>query len=73
MGEFARRFWQSCLNQDGTVLLFLSVTITSPNSGRQWQEVQKAYPKAKACAVRSRAGRNVSCERDERPVRPDRR
>ena len=34
-------------SQDGTGLYFLSATITSPTLARQWQEVQKAYPKAK--------------------------
>ena len=34
-------------SQDGTGLYFLSATITSPTLARQWQGVQKAYPKAK--------------------------
>ncbi len=33
--------------KDGTGVYFLSATITSPTLARQWQEVQKAYPKAK--------------------------
>jgi molybdopterin-containing oxidoreductase family iron-sulfur binding subunit len=33
--------------KDGTGIYFLSATITSPTLARQWQEVQKAYPKAK--------------------------
>ncbi|MFP5237568.1 MAG: TAT-variant-translocated molybdopterin oxidoreductase [Acidobacteriota bacterium] len=34
-------------SKDGTGLYFLSATITSPTLARQWQEVQKSYPKAK--------------------------
>ena len=34
-------------SKDGTGIYFLSATITSPTLARQWQEVQKAYPKAK--------------------------
>ena len=33
--------------KDGTGIYFLSATITSPTLARQWQEVQKTYPKAK--------------------------
>jgi Fe-S-cluster-containing dehydrogenase component len=33
--------------KDGTGVYFLSATVTSPTLARQWQEVQKAYPKAK--------------------------
>jgi MoCo/4Fe-4S cofactor protein with predicted Tat translocation signal len=33
--------------KDGTGIYFLSATITSPTLARQWQELQKAYPKAK--------------------------
>ncbi|MGA9424572.1 MAG: 4Fe-4S dicluster domain-containing protein, partial [Terracidiphilus sp.] len=34
-------------SKDGTGIYFLSATVTSPTLARQWQEVQKAYPKAK--------------------------
>jgi MoCo/4Fe-4S cofactor protein with predicted Tat translocation signal len=33
--------------KDGTGIYFLSATITSPTLARQWQEVEKAYPRAK--------------------------
>ncbi|HVU46032.1 MAG TPA: TAT-variant-translocated molybdopterin oxidoreductase [Terracidiphilus sp.] len=33
--------------RDGSGIYFLSATITSPTLARQWQAVQKAYPKAK--------------------------
>jgi MoCo/4Fe-4S cofactor protein with predicted Tat translocation signal len=33
-------------SQDGTGVYFLSATFTSPTLARQWQAVQKAYPKA---------------------------
>jgi MoCo/4Fe-4S cofactor protein with predicted Tat translocation signal len=38
---------QGASTKDGTGIYFLSATITSPTLARQWQEVQKAYPKAK--------------------------
>jgi molybdopterin-containing oxidoreductase family iron-sulfur binding subunit len=34
-------------SKDGTGIYFLSATVTSPTLARQWQEAQKAYPKAK--------------------------
>ena len=34
-------------SKDGTGIYFLSAAITSPTLARQWEEVQKAYPKAK--------------------------
>ncbi len=34
-------------SQDGTGIYFLSAAITSPTLARQWQAVQKSYPKAK--------------------------
>jgi molybdopterin-containing oxidoreductase family iron-sulfur binding subunit len=47
-GEFAREFRDKVAGtKDGTGVYFLSATITSPTLARQWQEVQKSYPKAK--------------------------
>ena len=47
-GEFAEAFRSKVAStKDGTGIYFLSATITSPTLARQWQEVQKAYPKAK--------------------------
>jgi MoCo/4Fe-4S cofactor protein with predicted Tat translocation signal len=47
-GEFAEKFREAVsATKDGTGVYFLSATITSPTLARQWQEVQKAYPKAK--------------------------
>ena len=34
-------------SKDGTGFYFLSATVTSPTLARQWDEVEKAYPKAK--------------------------
>jgi MoCo/4Fe-4S cofactor protein with predicted Tat translocation signal len=46
--EFAEAFRAKVVStKDGTGIYFLSATITSPTLARQWQEVQKAYPKAK--------------------------
>jgi len=38
---------KAAATKDGTGIYFLSATITSPTLARQWQAVQKAYPKAK--------------------------
>jgi molybdopterin-containing oxidoreductase family iron-sulfur binding subunit len=47
-GEFAEKFRDAVsATKDGTGVYFLSATITSPTLARQWQQVQKAYPKAK--------------------------
>jgi molybdopterin-containing oxidoreductase family iron-sulfur binding subunit len=47
-GEFAGKFRDAVsATKDGTGVYFLSTTVTSPTLARQWQEVQKAYPKAK--------------------------
>ena len=46
--EFAETFRNAVSGtKDGTGVYFLSATVTSPTLARQWQEVQKAYPKAK--------------------------
>jgi MoCo/4Fe-4S cofactor protein with predicted Tat translocation signal len=46
--DFSRAFEQKlAATKDGTGIYFLSLTVTSPTMGRQWQEAQKAYPKAK--------------------------
>jgi molybdopterin-containing oxidoreductase family iron-sulfur binding subunit len=46
--EFAIAFRSKVLStKDGTGIHFLSSTITSPTLARQWQQVQKAFPKAK--------------------------
>ncbi|HUY95579.1 MAG TPA: TAT-variant-translocated molybdopterin oxidoreductase [Terracidiphilus sp.] len=46
--EFIEAFRDAAAaSKDGTGIYFLSATITSPTLARQWQEVQKAYPKAK--------------------------
>ncbi|HTX75021.1 MAG TPA: TAT-variant-translocated molybdopterin oxidoreductase [Terracidiphilus sp.] len=46
--EFIEEFRDAAAaSKDGTGIHFLSATITSPTLARQWQEVQKAYPKAK--------------------------
>jgi MoCo/4Fe-4S cofactor protein with predicted Tat translocation signal len=46
--EFAEAFRNKVTStQDGSGIYFLSATITSPTLARQWQAVQKAYPKAK--------------------------
>ena len=46
--EFSEKLQKKVAStQDGTGIYFLSATITSPTLARQWQEVQKAYPKAK--------------------------
>ena len=46
--EFAEAFRDKLISsKDGTGIYFLSAAITSPTLARQWQEVQKAYPKAK--------------------------
>jgi molybdopterin-containing oxidoreductase family iron-sulfur binding subunit len=37
---------KAAATKDGTGLYFLSATITSPTLARQWQELQKAWPKA---------------------------
>ncbi len=45
--EFAEAFRDKVVStRDGSGIYFLSATITSPTLARQWQEVQKAYPKA---------------------------
>ncbi|HEY3704025.1 MAG TPA: TAT-variant-translocated molybdopterin oxidoreductase [Terracidiphilus sp.] len=47
-GDFAQKFRDGVsATKDGTGVYFLSTTITSPTLARQWQEMQKAYPKAK--------------------------
>ena len=47
-GEFVEALQAKvAASKDGTGIYFLSATITSPTLARQWQEVQKAYPKAK--------------------------
>ncbi|HET6168681.1 MAG TPA: 4Fe-4S dicluster domain-containing protein, partial [Terracidiphilus sp.] len=47
-GEFAEKFRDAVsATKDGTGVYFLSATITSPTLARQWQEVQKSYPKAR--------------------------
>jgi len=46
--EFAEALREKAAStKDGTGIYFLSATITSPTLARQWQEAQKAYPKAK--------------------------
>jgi MoCo/4Fe-4S cofactor protein with predicted Tat translocation signal len=46
--DFTQAFGQKLTtSKDGTGIYFLSETITSPTLARQWQEAQKAYPKAK--------------------------
>jgi molybdopterin-containing oxidoreductase family iron-sulfur binding subunit len=46
--EFAQVFRAKAVStKDGSGIYFLSTTITSPTLARQWQAVQKAYPKAK--------------------------
>jgi molybdopterin-containing oxidoreductase family iron-sulfur binding subunit len=46
--EFAEAFRNKVAeSKDGTGIYFLSAAITSPTLARQWQAVQKAYPKAK--------------------------
>jgi Fe-S-cluster-containing dehydrogenase component len=46
--EFAEEFRNKVAStKDGTGVYFLSATITSPTLARQWQAVEKAYPKAK--------------------------
>jgi molybdopterin-containing oxidoreductase family iron-sulfur binding subunit len=46
--EFSEAFRNKlAASKDGTGIYFLSATITSPTLARQWQAVQKAYPKAK--------------------------
>ncbi len=46
--EFAEAFrGKVASTKDGTGIYFLSAAFTSPTLARQWQEVQKAYPKAK--------------------------
>jgi MoCo/4Fe-4S cofactor protein with predicted Tat translocation signal len=46
--EFAETFRAKVAStKDGSGIYFLSATITSPTLARQWQAVQKAYPKAK--------------------------
>jgi len=46
--EFAEQLrLNAAATKDGTGLYFLSAAITSPTLARQWNEVQKAYPKAK--------------------------
>ena len=47
-GEFAEAFRAKVAStRDGTGIYFLSAAITSPTLARQWQVVQKAWPKAK--------------------------
>ena len=46
--EFAQKLREKVAStKDGTGIYFLSATITSPTLARQWQEVQKAWPKAR--------------------------
>ena len=46
--EFAESFRDKVVStKDGTGICFLSATITSPTLARQWQAVQKAWPKAR--------------------------
>jgi MoCo/4Fe-4S cofactor protein with predicted Tat translocation signal len=46
--EFAEAFRSKlAASKDGTGIYFLSATITSPTLARQWQAVEKAYPKAR--------------------------
>ena len=46
-GEFAEALRDKVTStKDGTGIYFLSAAITSPTLARQWQEVQRAYPKA---------------------------
>jgi molybdopterin-containing oxidoreductase family iron-sulfur binding subunit len=46
--EFAEAFRDKVVaTKDGSGIYFLSATITSPTLARQWQEAQKAWPKAK--------------------------
>jgi MoCo/4Fe-4S cofactor protein with predicted Tat translocation signal len=46
--EFAEAFRDKAVaSKDGTGIYFLSAAITSPTLARQWQAVQKAWPKAK--------------------------
>ena len=46
--EFVVALQQAAVaSKDGSGIYFLSATVTSPTLARQWQEVQKAYPKAK--------------------------
>ncbi len=47
-GEFSQALREkAAASKDGSGIYFLSATITSPTLARQWQAVQKAYPKAK--------------------------
>jgi molybdopterin-containing oxidoreductase family iron-sulfur binding subunit len=47
-GEFVGKLQEKAAStKDGTGIYFLSAAVTSPTLARQWQEVQKAYPKAK--------------------------
>ncbi len=47
-GEFAEAFRVKVAStKDGTGIYFLSAAITSPTLARQWQAVEKAWPKAK--------------------------
>jgi molybdopterin-containing oxidoreductase family iron-sulfur binding subunit len=47
-GEFAEAFREKVIStKDGTGIYFLSAAITSPTLARQWQAVEKAWPKAK--------------------------
>jgi molybdopterin-containing oxidoreductase family iron-sulfur binding subunit len=47
-GEFAEALREKVASsKDGTGIYFLSATIISPTLARQWQEVQKAYPRAR--------------------------
>ncbi len=46
--EFAEALrLKAAASKDGAGIYFLSATITSPTLARQWQAVQKAYPKAR--------------------------
>ena len=45
--EFAVEFRKKVIeSKDGAGIYFLSSTIASPTLARQWQEVQRAFPKA---------------------------
>jgi MoCo/4Fe-4S cofactor protein with predicted Tat translocation signal len=47
-GEFVESFRNKVAStKDGAGIYFLSAAITSPTVARQWQAVQKAYPKAR--------------------------
>ncbi len=59
--------------KDGTGIYFLSATITSPTLARQWQEVQKAYPKAKLVQYDPAVAGTLLASGHERSVRPERR